>query len=283
MARVTDAQFTKFISKYTDNILPLTNILDLNNGNGFDINCYYLYEDCLKKITKLFQELNIQDPFLIASFYTYLLWNGYLSLNKDFKYNDNISSNNGAYILTGAGRCFNISSLLTSIYQKLNIPSYVIGCTLPLGKLNLTYRPDITRDGEETFDLKNILLDVLTNKSIGNHAVTIFKSEDGYFISDPTNLAFLNFNNYLYAQYVGGSKEIPLKCLNLIMQGISNYDFKNLYTELYKQGDNAQKSVKEIKEYYARAFEMFKNNMSLITNFNVDLQENAQKLNRILK
>ena len=80
---------------------------------------YVAYMHIIMKIVKLFKELYIINPLEIKIVYEYLLYNGYFSIDKKFKFStDNRKLNiyiPGADIIRGNGVCINISDMLKEI------------------------------------------------------------------------------------------------------------------------------------------------------------------------
>ena len=158
-----------------------------------------LYILSLKSYKKLIEGLDIESPLDIYLIFSYLLRNGYLSLNKNFKRTDDntvdiIIKENipGINIMCGEGVCRHASSLFTDIFNTINLNSKMVNGYLSEKGIRKTfywrlknYLETTNAFGiEETFRLPYI-------EAIANHTfLTVEKNGIKYYL-DPINDAIL--------------------------------------------------------------------------------------------
>ena len=81
-----------------------------------------IYKEILLSTKKLANELNLTNSLELCVLYTYLLWNGYFSKDKQLKY-QTVGTNciPGTYpytIMSGGGVCLNFSEMLTDFINN---------------------------------------------------------------------------------------------------------------------------------------------------------------------
>lgn len=180
-----------------------------------------LYNEFIKSYNKLNKVFDFNDPIQIYVMYNYLLYKGYLSINKNFEftkeYAKDIKNLYGSEIITGHGVCRHISSMLVDIYNDYGIKSaklsvYVsdkIVCNKSEFKnymysylnnqLNNLYKKNNIDEYKKMAIYKNydILSDFMDNYEIiedekllnmsSNHAITVALNKGKYYMLDPTN------------------------------------------------------------------------------------------------
>ena len=74
------------------------------------------YNELLSKMSSLSKELNFQNSLELNILFSYLLWNGYLSKDKEYKFSSNDKKNiPGLFfsdIMDGRGVCLNNTEML---------------------------------------------------------------------------------------------------------------------------------------------------------------------------
>jgi len=239
---------------------------------------YIAYKNIIKKTAKLINELGITDPFHASVIFEYLLWNGFLSKDKTLVYDITNRKNNialtGADIMRGNSVCLNNSDMLTSVLNQMDIRSYILGCSVKPTKETLKYKPNIERNIKQpTFKDKIIqkLGTLPPLKYLGNHAITMFEYNGVYYISDPTSLAFLNFNDFMKAKYVGSDLEVTIKpWISLCLQSIPKDKFKEIITKTLIQSNTQLLNLDLIKEFSENALEICQENSNLLDDFHTD-------------
>lgn len=144
----------------------------------------YILKNLKNTITQ-FNPNNIHELFYL---YCYLLWNGYLSQNKYYEYNDaelyeEIDDNTFKEykIYTGKGVCKHNAYHLYKTLKEMDIPSTYL--EIKLNDIKGSKLMDIKRNAKET-------LDTTSDDYIG-HATVFTKTNNSTFILDPTNICEL--------------------------------------------------------------------------------------------
>lgn len=130
------------------------------------------YNSILNIYSKLAKKIGITKPLEFGLFFEYLLFNGYFSIDKQFKYSK-INKKYGPYsVASGTGVCGNMSVLLIDFLTKCGVESMLL--------INYFNVSD-----------KNIIPFI-----IGNHAAVLIK-EDKSYLYDITNktLAYKTSHN----------------------------------------------------------------------------------------
>ena len=94
-----------------------------------------LYDDIIKRYTKLNKEFDFKNPLEVYSCYIYMLNNGYLSSSKKFNYKNedvnDFAERLGFDVVNGHGVCRHIASLLNDEFKDLGFSSAVASVSLP--------------------------------------------------------------------------------------------------------------------------------------------------------
>ena len=122
--------YLRFLNNIYSNYYELTNSI-----------FYQYYQKIIQEEISLIKKLSYGDNRIITFFsiYYYLLWNGYLSLTKNFEFtedNTEIKTMIGSSIYFGRGVCRNISAHFTELLKAVNpqIEVYTIGTHLAARK-----------------------------------------------------------------------------------------------------------------------------------------------------
>lgn len=195
--------------------------LSLYNREEIGINTMEHYKELLKKISKLSQELNIGNSLELSILFSYLLWNGYLSKDKTYKFQSsnraNLSGMLFTDILDGIGVCINNSEMLKDILNECGYNSCILVNHLDnFMTVHNTYK--IQRNGIS--ERRNILKEIITIRK-ANHAFNLIEDNNKLYVYDSTNLLLYNITNCNYAKLVNGKGKniiFPYKsyffCLN---------------------------------------------------------------------
>jgi hypothetical protein len=168
--------------------------------------------------------------------FEYLLWNGYLSHNHDFVFDQNSEKYNykdmyGLEAILGRGGCISIAGLQKDVFTKLGYDSHLITCRIN-EEPDVIYRPFIKRSFNS---------DVKTDKrdtKIGNHVVTYVDDNDVYYVFDPTYLEtfYLNSNfkiNNYFGEYEKKVEVIPESML--FLERMKTKDFYSILEKLHSE------------------------------------------------
>ena len=90
-----------------------------------------LYQEFITRYNQLNKVFSLDDPIQIYAMFQYLLYRGYLSVDKEFLLSDdkarNLSGLLGTGIIAGQGVCRHISSMLTDIFNDYGIEANLLG------------------------------------------------------------------------------------------------------------------------------------------------------------
>ena len=243
---------------------------DMKNVSDEASNSYYMI---VNRTRDLLAQLEANDPFYVCAIFQYVLWNGYFSKDKrlvyDFDRRVNATTLFGADIMRGYSVCLNNSIMLRDVLNFMGIESYYMGVNLK-DNLDLIYKPSIFRafsEEERNKGFLNKIREAIFNR-VTNHAIVMFKYNEYYFGSDPTNLAFLNFVDFLKMQYVGGETTVKVSPLHmLLLNQIENEEFYKIILEPFILSDEARLDLEKIKCIYEASTYKCEENLSLLNDF----------------
>ena len=242
-----------------------------------NIRAYYeeyleYYQNILNKIKILSSELNLSNSLEICNLFTYLLYQGYLSENGYNKFQSKERKNIGgmffADVATGKGTCLNYSEYLKDLLNTCGYASSCIVNSIYVKERSCTSIEKINISDKGRLKKINMLLSSITRSN--NHAFTLIKEEDKYYIFDATNYLILSINdlNAAIINGIGSVKlDIPFSYLlnytakekelldNIVCQSVTNslYDEYSLiaYRNIDKLLFEEQESL--IKDFYIDA------------------------------
>lgn len=204
---------------------------------------YYLcelYGQLLDNCAILIKELNLKDSLDKANFLTYLMWTGYFSINRSVRYEIknriNLDGLEALDIMDGRGVCINFSVMHKDLLNRVGVNATVIYNHLTIEHLN--YQPDFE------MKVKMSKLERLTtriNRKKIDHACTLIKDDNGFYVYDSTNNFLANIEDINLAViengigncnlYVGATKRYCTneKEFQLLTELEQNYQFKSAY------------------------------------------------------
>lgn len=184
--------------------LSLANNVALITGFQFEQLCKdydridSFYHAVIYNVAELIEAFEIQDnPIKVFALYTYLYRNGYLSVDKEFKYSNNMKDLpllNGVDVIRGRGVCRSISSMFTDICNSVGLSA---------SNVSVRVKPDVMKRSED-LSLRSLDSELRGKKfaqivgkvtsiiPIGNHLVTAIEHEKYSGIYDPTNDIFMH-------------------------------------------------------------------------------------------
>lgn len=178
--------------------------ISLYNREEVGVNIITSYKDLLKKISKLSQELNINNSLELSILFSYLLWNGYLSKDKSYKFQSsnraNLSGMLFADVANGIGVCINNSDMLKDVLNESGYNSCVLVNNLN-SFLDVCSIYVIKRNG--VIDNKNIIKEIMNIRK-ANHAFNLIEEQGKIYAYDSTNLLLYNIDCQKYASLVNG-------------------------------------------------------------------------------
>ena len=178
--------------------------VSLYNREEIGINIMEHYKELLKKTSKLSQELSINNSLELSILFSYLLWNGYLSKDKIYKFQSsnraNLSGMLFADIMDGIGVCINNSEMLKDVLNECGYNSCILVNHLD-NFMNVHSIYSIQRNGIS--ESRNILKEMINIRK-ANHAFNLIEDNNKLYVYDSTNLLLYNIDNCNYVNLVNG-------------------------------------------------------------------------------
>lgn len=240
----------------------------------------YDYNRIIESFLKLSQELDMTSSFELSNLYTYMLWNGYFSKNKNMVYRQieqlpciNILSHE---IMNGKGVCLNVSAMLTDI---LNKAGYNSANLLGYGNGVLKgYTPPINiklANGRAVVPAGRVKTKML-HKICGNHAFNLVADENGMYIYDSQNLRIFSLNS----KNEGNSGKLTLHIKPFLSYYINDKEENDdALTRLLTSDDFCLPcDRKTYKEQWELQLEELKRNSILLNAFHADIRINIDKV-----
>ena len=267
-----------------------------------------LYKEFIKKYNnEINKTFDLKDPYEIYALYYYLYKNGYLSINKDFKYDVDAKSNDiaslmGCNVLSGSGVCRHISGLLSDIMcdygmDAINMSVYgsnyfIVFDTFTLFGKNKEelkkWMEEYVVDKESYYSAlleidkleKRAKPIILTDPHLhlatrigGNHAITYVNYNGRNYYLDPTNKTSYRMSPKDKCLY-NDTDRLKIKQVGARLIASDKKKYKELY-------DKAKEwtpciSVSQEENIMNRMYWLFRNNMDIINKFyfdNRDLKE----------
>lgn len=216
---------------------------------------------------------NVFSYFIIFSF---LVWNGYFSVNKKFNYQKNevdyVKTLEFLNIFSGIGDCKSLSSHLNNIYKKLHYDSTLVVNDIATIKIKKQIPINRHEDNEIIKPIKFSLKRTLTiNNTVkefnGKHISNLVKYKGKYYIIDSTNLAIFKIideNTIKRYNAIGTSYISPWGFI--VYDGMNLNDIKNLYKNFIKS-NNPFITEKELNEIINETINECLKNISLFNDF----------------
>lgn len=188
--------------------------VEIENNRKKYSDIMYSYNSILQNMTILSKELNLENSLELCLLFSYLLWNGYLSKNKEYVFSDKeIKRIQGLFfadIINGRGVCLNNSEMLKDF---LNLNEYTSSMLMnhynPLAKIN--YRIDLTRKKDDKKELLIItLIEELIRRRKANHVYNLIEDNNKLYIFDSTNMLMQKIIRNDKAEMVNGTGEFRL-------------------------------------------------------------------------
>lgn len=252
-------------------LYPITAILENNfikNASDYK-EMYSLYNEVINRTTKLFKDLDINNPVEVFSAYVFMYRNGFLSHQNNFKYSIDLKDLPGLYgidIIRGKGVCRTISSFLVNLYDNMGFDSSNIAVNATEESIKKQQRLNDTileKDDKIKPEMMNALLKITNFLHIANHMVTYVKDKNGHnYYFDPTNDGLLTLNEKQNNLTLYEEKMKIMHIQNILgsLLGVEKY-------KLNKCSSDMQISEEEYKELYLHALELCKHNLEYFKEF----------------
>lgn len=281
-------QMARFASKYNESSLKtFEEVAEAGKKAIIDKPYYKAYLNIVKNTAQFIKETGGADPISASIIFEYLLWNGYLSKDKKLVYSISGRINNtsviGADIMRGKSVCLNNAEMLTRVLNDMNFEAYLTGCGIfPDKNKKREYIPSIKRTMvKRPIDkfIENITYPL--GRLLGNHAVTLVKTDKGYYLSDPTSLAFVYMTDFLKARYIGIDLDMQIKPTCTFALGIgSNSEYISALLQSSFEIGRQTLSLDNIKELYESIIQSLDKQKTLLDDFH---DSNKQDIDTVCK
>ena len=189
--------------------------IDEYDQNYFFLMHYYpsvlsSYDKIIKNFSDLSKKLDLSDSLDVCILFSYLLWNGYFSVDKKLcdssKDNLEIFDFFSLEIMSGQGVCLHFSYLFKDFLQACGYDSAILLSWLKKVDYHKIYFPDITRQMNQEHDKEIIIARFLKElfKYIGgNHAFNLINDHENLYIYDSTNLLYIPLSDCVGSKIQG--------------------------------------------------------------------------------
>lgn len=224
---------------------------DYNFKDTCDGKLYYLHEDCVKNISKLFDELKTENIHQDLYVFWHLLYNGYFSVDKSYQYSNSDILDEKNTIFLGKGCCRHTSKLLEECFNYSN-RDYICN--------------EIKVKG---CDMKSLF------KKQYNHSVVLAYDGVHCFLLDSTNL--------LEWQVLRKLKRFCLNGTSRLDRGVFKNEFeRDLKYRKFAIDDVALIDEEIVTESYETAMEICNANIALFEDFFYENTPNYEKVKQII-
>ena len=256
----------------------------------------YMQIDKEEKIKKLFElslndhnqilnlykelafKLDINNSLDLSNFYSYLLWNGYFSIDKTHKYQMKDRYNTKGFysleIYKGKGVCLNYAMQLRDFLKTSGINAAAISCYIDNrnSKIDkettkvIERQKNISKLEQLKYNLATPFTNIIARKT-GNHEIVLINDEKGLYYYDPTNLCTLNPNSFDKGNLINGKGYYKIIPDSFVIPFSTNEIEEIIYKLLVN--DNASRNL-SCNNFYESL-----NKVSKIINDNKDMLDEA--------
>lgn len=257
-----------------------------NEKEGTYLNAY---KEIISKTADLLKYIKMDNPFDASLIFQYLLWNGYFSKDKNFKYSQDNRFNAldafGADIMRGYSVCLNNSDMLTRVLNSLDIPSRILCCST--NELKLPNDNRILKPNDNQFvkhiDNSSPWENFLINHIIGNHAIVVFNHEDLDYVIDPTNCYFIKPSGYKKIKFFNTDNILKIKKrTSVLLNSLSNpleersaisKDLDHILLNLFMQSKSKSSKINKefLSDIYYKTIKSYATNIELFKDFHTEI------------
>ena len=261
-----------------------------------------LYQKFITNYNKLNKIFDLNDPIQIHTMFNYLLYKGYLSIDKNFEFSNKEARDiNGLYgtnVITGKAVCRHISAMLTDILNNYGIESSQLGVYSMNYSVNINIleQPKYTKEelvnwvqthitDEQTYSIVMKFIEELVDKrgqsielstkmiedknilkrKVGNHAITFSVKDGKSYYLDPTQTRIYRVSeNDKNVLYDDEYDRVPIKLLSSIVLNDSK-DYLRMREKLSQQYQSITRE--EEKQMIEQTITDCKNNMDIFEQF----------------
>lgn len=248
------------------------------------------YNRVLENYKGVANELKINSSLVLSHMLTYMLWNGYFSVNKNhsYKMQGRLLLPGMSYfdVIKGKGVCLAYAELLHKYLSVCDKNSAILACNCPTRKnaIKCNYRPEIeineksniiskVSDAFETFFLRELI-----NK-LGNHTITLIEENGKLYAYDVTNIYALNIKDASTASIINGKGEFNLKPLMTFRKN-PNSDPNHIYERLLLGNIEPALTRKEFIFSFENFMELINNNINLLDDAYDNIHSDLEFINK---
>jgi len=187
------------------NLVKILRNLNKNSKTFYELSLEYQtllssYQEVLREVTNLFHEMEWDNEAKIFAGYSYLLKQGYLSYEHEFRYAVNtgfVDKMFGVDVIRGLGNCKHINTMLSDLLILENYSTYRLGMNLDhsVSYLNdmklLISKNQEGSSSEELVGIGKVLSDILfkvfEKMDPSNHLVTLVCDNEHSYVMDACN------------------------------------------------------------------------------------------------
>lgn len=244
------------------------------------------YKKILEKCRDLALELSLKSSLEVANLFTYLLWNGYFSVDKNLVYQSKDRLNlPGLYsydIMSGKGVCLNFSDMLSDYINEFENYSAATLINSVDDELKKNYKVEIVRKTKEKTLSEKIFVRLLNPfiKISGNHAYNLIKENKNMYIYDSTNLSAFNIINKNKSILINGTGTSDIKSylsyfLNLSDKSIDTLDLLHKTSEF-----DLGCSIGDFIITWEECLHLLKKNKNILNDFYSEIQNNILEISK---
>jgi len=228
------------------------------------------YQQILENYHQLGKELKLGNALHLSHLFSYLLWNGYLSVTKQHSYQlkDRLLLPEMPFdVINGQGVCLAYSEFLNNFLETCHKKSAFLTCKVPKNNV-VNYRPEIKRVNGSDSASKNrqkiisFIFGGFINR-FGNHAVVLIEDEDKIYIYDPTNLCVLNVLDKDTATLINGQGNYFIKPFSTL-QMRPNADENCIFEKVVSNELTLAFTASEVIDSYEQTLDLIRDNVPLL-------------------
>ena len=247
------------------------NFIDNNKNEKAQVTYHKICSD----FTDYLRNAGVDDPQLVYEYFNYAMWNGYFSSGREFEYSldrNLYHKDAGRTIMAGNGVCLNFADMLMNIFKEMGLNAWNITCYVDVEnfeveniRTNRDFERKVDRESLDESDKFAWIKERIT-KLFGNHAITCVEYNGEFYMYDPTNLVYLNKEDFDSLSIINGDGVIDLKYFfTVYTNGISVFKvlpYKNDlgYNDIVLEKQTLDININELERFW----EEQKNNIDYV-------------------
>ena len=156
-----------------------------------------LYKEVIKNYAKLNNDLDVKNPVEASILFSNLLYLGYLSANKSFRFENSTRDTDkdiGKYnVIVGKAVCRHIAPFLADVLNEMGIDAKTLGVSsakINSSTIEEVYLPEL----KQNISIVTQEYEKQRFTPYTNHVITVAKQEDMLYFLDPTNAVIYRYN-----------------------------------------------------------------------------------------